>query len=211
MRRLAVGAFAITCLGLIADLMGIVSFDVSEVWFLRGETAPGNTSVSITAWLGDLWAGLLQIRADAPGWFVALSISIVFVVAFGPRTVALRAWKALRLLTPLGILLGVVWLLMPWMERWPVWSWWSDSWSTISAWLAIGMIIITTLAAVAGCALLLGELDEGYYVTIICFIFALVMAIRWDGLPLFLKITQVAVCIIIPIATAACAIMGRKV
>jgi hypothetical protein len=39
---------------------------------------------------------------------------------------------------------------------------------------------------------------------------ALATAARWDGLPLFLKATQVAVCITIPIAAAACAITGRK-
>ncbi|WP_327587926.1 hypothetical protein OHA25_13695 [Nonomuraea sp. NBC_00507] len=207
LQRLGVGLILITVLGITADLMGIASFDISDVWFLKGAPSPGNAEggspASIGEWLPNLWAGLLQIRAEAPGWFVGLALSFAVLTALGPRSV----WRILRALAPLGVLLSLGWLLLPWIERWPIWSWWSANWPNLEGIVAFGALLFVALLAFAAFGASVGADEEGslplylggVVLWISAFLGALAMVAWWDGLPWYLKGMQVVECIVIAI------------
>jgi hypothetical protein len=212
LQRVGAGMLLLTIIGITADLMGIANFDLSEVWFLKGVPSPGGAEgahpSNIGEWSAVIWAGVLQMRAQAPGWFVALALVIAAATVFGPRPVAIRIWWLFRLLGPLGILAGVGWLLFPWVERWPLWAWWADNWPKFEGVVAFGEVLLVALAAIHAWGMCVKGREEGrpalfvggIFLLIAIFLAALAMVAWWDGLAWFLKGMQMVECIVIAIA-----------
>ncbi|MEV6156136.1 hypothetical protein AB0L53_37915 [Nonomuraea sp. NPDC052129] len=69
--------------GIVADTMQIISFDVGDVWFLTEDPERPHPS-GIGEWVAAVWNILLQIRAQAPWWFIALISAMGIATMLGP-------------------------------------------------------------------------------------------------------------------------------
>ncbi|MEU7831861.1 hypothetical protein [Nonomuraea sp. NPDC049129] len=200
-------------LGIVADTMQIISFDVGDVWFLTEDPEHPHPS-GIGEWVGAVWNILLQIRAQAPWWFIALVSAIGIATMLGPVKVITWLIRILRTLAPFIVVACVIWLLWPWISG-PAWNSISGlgdgiAWGPIATVLAVVLTIAAVLIGGVG-VLLLDEFADstGAMLVIGPSAVLLVMAIRWDSLPQWLTIVQIVALVLLIISSVVAYMHGR--
>jgi hypothetical protein len=200
-------------LGVIADTMQIISFDVGDVWFLTEDPERPHPS-GIGEWVTAVWNMLLQTRAQAPWWFIALVSAIGIATMLGPVKVITRLIRILRTLAPFIVVACVIWLLWPWISG-PAWN----SISRLEDSIAVGVIATVLATVLTIAAVLIGGVgvlmldgfseSTGAMLVIGSSAVLLVMAIRWDSLPQWLTIVQVVALVLLIISSVVAYVHGR--